>query len=419
MSARVCMVVKNQLWNDARVKKEASSLAGAGHRVTIVCRPEEGAPGRECRDGVSIIRVPASGGLKSRVRRVLDGASKQDGILARARRHPLKTALGGLFHSCIYQRRLLAAALGARADVYHAHDLDTLAVCWAAAKLRRAGLVYDSHELWLESARHLYETEQPFRFLERATEKLLAPRAHGVIAVTPGRARVMERMYPSMKKPLVVPNHPFPEALPERDPVIRKALGAEGDHTFLVLYQGVVSRHRGLDKLVRAVLLLGESPVRVAILGHDASGGGIRRMAEEAGVLSRLTLHPPVPSEELPRYTASADAGLILFRRDCMNHILSLPNKLFEYMMASIPVIACDLPETGEVLSAHDCGLTVDAEDPAAIARAMEELASDRERAAAAGLRGRAAALKNYTWDRAERTLLELYFRLSPAEARV
>lgn len=408
MSLKICMIVKNQLWNDARVKKEARTLAGAGHTVTIISLPEPGAPEREDWDGIRIVRVPRSGRLKESVRRVLDSAERKRGFTGRIRGNPVKQALGNLFHSILYQRRLLREALATKADVFHAHDLDTLAVCATAAVIRGAKLVYDSHELWLGSTRHLEETGWLFRTLERAAEKLIAPRAHAVISVTAGREEVMKGMYRGLKSWLV-PNYPPVIPPGRRDPDIRALLGARSEKCFLFIYQGILCRHRGLEQLIEASALLGDSPVHIAVVGHDASRGAIEAYAREKGGAGRMTFHPPVPSEELHRYTASADGGLLLFQGSCPNHILSQPNKLFEYMMASLPILACDLPEITSVISRHSCGITTDAASPEAIARGMIEMASDPEAAGAMGERGRAAALEHYTWDRSSEILLSLY----------
>jgi len=412
---KVCMIVKNQLWNDARVKKEALTLAGAGHEVTIISLPEPGAPEREDWNGIRIVRVPRSGKLKESVRRALDSAEGKRGFLGRVRSNPVKQTLGNLFHSILYQRRLLGEALATGARVFHAHDLDTLAVCATAAVMRRAKLVYDSHELWLGSTRHLEETGWLFRTLERTAERLIAPRAHAVISVTPGREKAMKEMYPGLRS-WVVPNYPPVIAPAGRDAGIRALLGAPSEEFFLFLYQGVLCSHRGLEQLIEASALLGETRVHIAVVGHDASRGAIGAYAREKGGAGRITFHPPVPSEELHRYTAAADAGLLLFQGSCPNHVLSLPNKLFEYMMGSLPILACDLPEITAVISRHSCGITIDASSPEAIARGMIAMASDAAAARAMGERGRGAALRHYTWDSSSEVLLALYGRLGPGE---
>jgi glycosyltransferase involved in cell wall biosynthesis len=410
----VCMIVKNQLWNDARVKKEARTLFHMGLHVTIIAYPEEGFPEREDWDGISVLRVPRSGSLKAVFRRVLDGAeSDRRGFRARLvsaiRRNPVKKFLGQLFHSLLHQSRLLRHAMATGAEVYHAHDLDTLPVCAAAAFLTSGKLVYDSHELWLESRKHLMETSRPFMVLERFAESFIAPLADAVIAVTPGRAEVMKEMYPDMPPPVLVANYPtlLPEKL--RSGEVRRSLGVCAEPKFLFLYQGILGLHRGLEELMEAAVLLRGLPLHIGFVGHDRSGGAIPCYARERDIGDMITFHPPVPSEQLPDITASAECGLLLFQGSCLNHTYSLPNKLFEYMMAGLPILGCDLPEISRVIERHRCGILVDASDPASIADGMRRMAADPEQAAAMGRRGYEAARENYTWDRSATALHGLY----------
>ncbi|MBN2587006.1 MAG: glycosyltransferase family 4 protein [Candidatus Fermentibacteraceae bacterium] len=412
--ADVCMIVKNQLWNDARVKKEACTLSEMGLLVTIIAYPEEGCPEREDWDGIEVLRVPRSGSLKAVFRKVLNSAESEKkgfrtGFVSALRRNPLKKFLGQLFHSLLHQSRLLRHALATGAGVFHAHDLDTLPVCAAAAFLTSGKLVYDSHELWLESRRHLMETSRPFMALERLTESFIAPLADAVIAVTPGRAEVMREMYPGMPPPVLVANYPHLLREKPRSDEVRRSLGVWEGPKFLFLYQGILGLHRGLEELMDAAVMLRGLPIHIGFVGHDRSGGVIPCYARERDAGDMMTFHPPVPSEELPEITAAADCGLLLFQGSCLNHTYSLPNKLFEYMMAGLPVLGCDLPEISRVIESHRCGILVDASDPGSIADGMSRMASDPEQAAAMGRRGYEAARENYTWDRSAQALHSLY----------
>lgn len=415
--ADVCMIVKNQLWNDARVKKEAQTLSDMGLGVTIISQPEDDSPDSEVWNGIRVLRVPVSGGFKASLRKMLDSSGSSDkkdmeGFVSAMRRNTVKRFIGDFLHSTLYQVRLLHHALGTGARVYHAHDLDTLAVCAAAAWITGGKFIYDAHELWLESNRHLLETSRPFMKLETFTESFLAPLADAVIAVTPGRANVMREMYPTLTGPDLVPNYPPLAPAAPRLQEVRRKLGVRSDPCFLFLYQGILGLHRGLEQLVDASVMLRDLPIHVAFVGHDRSGGAVKRYAEKRNVEDMVTFHPPVPSEELPRITGSADSGLVLFQGSCLNHALSLPNKLFEYMMAGLPVIACDLPEIASVINKHDCGVLVDASDPASIADAMRRTALDPAEAKARGVRGYEAARTFYTWNKSAEALKELYSRV-------
>lgn len=417
---KVCMVVKNQLWNDARVKKEALALSGAGYRVTVVAKPEAGHRPREVWRGVTVLRPPKDSPAREALREKVVGASAVDDESLRARliralRHSrLRRRLTDVKRGVPWELRLLASALSARADVYHAHDLDALLVGALAAGALGARLVYDAHELWLESSRYMISTPPLDRLRYRLTERLLLPRADAVIAVTPSRGRAMRRMYPdAIRRVAIVENStPRLKTLPApRD--LRRRLGIP-EGAFVALYQGIICPERGLEQLLEAAGRLRESGAYVAIVGHDAWQGTLRRMAGDMGVDDIVRFHPPVPSEELPALTVAADAGLILFRNTCLNHYYSLPNKLYEYMMAGIPIVASDFPEMGRIIGDVGCGLLVDPESPAEIARAIGGLAEmDPAERGAMGRLGRTAALDRHNWEVQRRRLLDLYGNLT------
>lgn len=408
------MLVRNELWNDARVKKEAKSLLAAGWRVSIVCRQEPGAPAVEDWNGIRVVRPRYRSALTESLRRKADSSGGR-GLLARlsrvVRRNRVRRFVSDAFRNTMYDLRLLLSLLREKACVYHANDLDTLLVCRLAATVRGARLVYDSHELWLGSARYLRETGRLGRLRDRLTERLLVGGSDAVIAVTPGRGAEMRRMYPWMRPPLIVENCPEITSRAAKTGALRSLLGV-GRDTPVFLYQGIIAFERGLEQLVEAARLLAGERMVLVVMGHDVTGGRIAGMAADPALEGVLRVLPPVRSEDLPAYTSDADAGLILFRNTCLNHYYSLPNKLYEYMMAGIPIIASDLPEIARVLKEGDFGLLIDPEDPGAIADAVRRVASDASWRAAAGARARAAALERYNWGEQEKVLVAAYDRL-------
>jgi glycosyltransferase involved in cell wall biosynthesis len=127
------------------------------------------------------------------------------------------------------------------------------------------------------------------------------------------------------------------------------------------------------------------------------------------GIGNRIVFLPPVPSEELPEITVDADMGFILFRNTCLNHYYSLPNKLYEYMMAGVPVISSDFPELRQVISRTGCGITVDPESPESICSAVEKIVQNIEEGRKMGTSGRSAALSHYNWIPQKAKLINLY----------
>jgi len=115
-----------------------------------------------------------------------------------------------------------------------------------------------------------------------------------------------------------------------------------------------------------------------------------------------------VPLEELPLYTASADVGLCLIENLGYSYYLSLPNKLFQYIMAGVPVLASDFPEIGRIVRETGVGLPVDPSDPEDVADKARRLLED------GGLRRRCSenarrAAEVYNWEVEKVKLYEIY----------
>lgn len=120
--------------------------------------------------------------------------------------------------------------------------------------------------------------------------------------------------------------------------------------------------------------------VENCVLVFLGSGPLVDEMLAEAAKLSiadRVFVLPAVPVSELPEWTASADIGLCLIEPLGESYRLSLPNKLFEYLAAGLPVVGCDLPEIGAVLRSTQAGIAVDPSGSAATIEALRRLVSD------------------------------------------
>jgi glycosyltransferase involved in cell wall biosynthesis len=164
---------------------------------------------------------------------------------------------------------------------------------------------------------------------------------------------------------------------------------------------------RGLEQLVDAaatfdgadLVLLGSGPLEAALV----------RRARDAGSAERVHLLAPVPSDEVVDYAASADVGVSPIVPSCLNYRYSLPNKLFQYMAAGVPVVASDFPQVREVVEGSGSGVVVDTTRPELIASAVNRILADPEEARAMGERGRAAVDERYNWSTAAETLLSVY----------
>jgi glycosyltransferase involved in cell wall biosynthesis len=370
----VCMLLHKSVAYDTRVLREANALVGGGHEVTVVHLPPPGSDGEL--EGLPFELKAAT--------------------LPRGRRrlpHAVRLAAEAA--------RLAQRGASARPDAVHAHDAAMLLPGLLAARRSGAKLVYDSHEL---------ATGVPYRgrswaAVVTAIERLGAPRADGVITVSDGIAAELKRRYRLARAPTVVrnvPDLPPPGARPAPD--LREQL-AIGDSP-LVLHQGALAAGRGGETLLRAVAML--DGVHLLFLGATGPyAERLRASAAAAGIAARTHMLPPVPPEGLLSYTAQADVGVSLLEDDCDNHRMALPNKLFEYVAAGLPVVVADLPEAATLVRERGIGWCADPADPESVASALRSALAAR---GDAGLRRRlAAARRDLRWEPESRRLLDLY----------
>jgi glycosyltransferase involved in cell wall biosynthesis len=314
---------------------------------------------------------------------------------------PLKAVRGRAL-----DRRFLEAGLATGAQVWHCHDLNTLAI-GVRAKRARPGtrLVYDSHELATERSR----MTRWGRWRAGRQERRGLPHTDERIWTTRTRAEYIVRRY----------GIPFPTLIhnvPERMEVkqgwdLRERLGIPADRRIL-LYQGSIQEFRGVEESIDAVTLL-ERCVLV-VIGYGYHRPALEEMVRRRGLQDRVYFFGPIPNDELLYYTASADVGLCVIRGQSLSYRWSMPNKLFEYMMAGIPIVASDFEEMGRVVREEGVGTVCDPDDPQSIAAAVRAIVDDP----AAEAHFRAAtrvAIGKYNWDEEEKKLLALYRRLEPA----
>jgi glycosyltransferase involved in cell wall biosynthesis len=405
MLVHIAMLLHKSVEFDSRVRREASALAEAGHRVTVL----ELAP----------VAPSASGGVAR-----LDGFERRSCLPPAWMRRRLP------FH--LYRLAFLAWFVGGvarlRPDVVHAHDAAMLLPGVVGAKVSGALLVYDSHEL----ATSVPYRERAWAWFVATIERLVVPRCAGVITVSDGIAERLRQRYRLRDRPTVVRNvtalRPLaqdravspsgdrdrPESQDGRG--LRARIGATAE-TPLVLHQGAPAPDRGCESLIAAV---GHLPgVHLAFLGDAEPGydAVLRRVARAHAVQDRVSFLPSVPLEQLLAQTAQADVGVTLLQDTCENHRLALPNKLFEYIAARVPVVASALPETRNLVERHGVGWCVPPGDQTALADTLSlALSRRRDPALYARLADAAAEL---SWERESTRLIGLYEQLAARRAAV
>jgi glycogen(starch) synthase len=374
------MLVATDVAGDARVVREARTLAAAGHEVTVIGRdvpagyvPPEG------------VTVESAGG-----RSTLSAAADR----MRGRRLPphLRVARWALlprhrrqaFGSWARAARQVAGRH--KADVVHAHDFTALPVGASIAQEQGARLVYDTHEFWPGRARLHRPTPLEDRHDGR-TEARLGAQADAVLTVGAGVARLLRERYGW--EDVVVVRNSF-----EGGPASDVPLPAE---PVAAVYAGRIAPFRDLETVAAAAPRL--APLTVLAVG-PADPAYLARLPRD-----RIEVREPLPVDDVDGVLRGSGVALVTLSARWANHLVALPNKLFHAVRAGVPVVATDHEEMRAVVTEHGIGALYPAGDVAALAGAVHEVVDRYADLVAAVERARPAL----SWEHDARTLLEVY----------
>jgi len=364
---RICIIQYNASRFLTRVDRSARTLSEAGFDVVLVAVDDGNVPAFEAREGYEVKRV----GLKSR-----------------AWPHWTRPAR---WLEAVW--RTYAAASREDADVYNPRDIYPMLVAQLAAWRRKSAVVTDSDEL------NLYRNwpwtrSWWWKVLAKPYEGFFLRRAVANITSDEGRADVLVAEY-GIGRPAVVRNVPDISEPPVPDLRWRECALQGQDR--LLLYTGGLVANRGLVELVDA---LEELPgYALAFVGHGHLASRVSERIVERDLSRRAKVYDPVPFAELMRITASADAMVIPIVGTCLSYVYAAPNKLFEAMVAGVPVVASDLPDMARVVREERVGtLIADPTDPHSIAHAIRLLFEGPEDPREIGARAQRAALARHTW---------------------
>ncbi len=365
---KVIVTVSNDLTTDNRVDKVCRSLQSLGWDVLLI--------GRLLPDSLPLKRSYS------------------------IHRMNLLFKKGALFYA-EYNFRLFWYLLFKKTDIFHSNDLDTLLATGLAAKLKGKKLVYDSHEYFMGTP------EIQDRALVKNTwqriEKWFFHQPVAVFTVNNSIAGLFEKDYG--RKLGVMRN--IPEAQQAITPKTRTELGLPEDKFILVLQGSGINLDRGSEEMLQALSYLDDSFLWV-IVGNGDVVPLLKRLSVEKGLEKRILFLPKMPYAEMMQYTRAADLGLTLDKPTNINYLYSLPNKIFDYIRAGIPVFASNLPEVANIIHTYKVGFVFDKHDPVLIAQQLREIKTNKEAWQTAKDNTAPAALE-LSWEQEVRPLLEVY----------
>jgi glycosyltransferase involved in cell wall biosynthesis len=361
----IIVSVSNDLSFDQRVHKVCTSLHNAGYNILLV--------GRIRKKSVPLERV-------YRIRRFKYIPER------------------GVFFYAVFNIRLFIFLMFKKVDVLHANDLDTLLANWMAKLFRRKHLVYDTHEYFTGVPE--IQNKPIVKKTWTAIEKMIFPKLNYVFTVNDSIANLYEKEYGIKIKVL----RNFPVATPLIKSKSKRELGLPNDKKIVILQGGGINVDRGSEELLEAIALSDE--LFLCIVGDGDVIEVLKKRSCEKDLKDKLMFTGLLPYNEMMQYTMNANVGVSLDKDTNINHKFSLPNKIFDYLKAGIPVVVSDLKEVATIVKQYKIGKVIPNHLPKSILNSILEVIENTS------LYEIQAAQKKLIWKNEEPVLLALYEEL-------
>jgi glycosyltransferase involved in cell wall biosynthesis len=332
--------VSNDLVTDNRVKRTCLLLTELGYQVVLV--------GRLRKNSLPI-----------------------DKRIYETRRLKLFFNKGSLFYAEL-NIRLFLFLLFKKADIFYSNDLDTLPANFFCSKFKsKTKLIYDTHELFTEVPE--LENRKFAKNVWLSIENYIFPKLEHVITVNQSIANIYQKKY---NKAILVARN-TPEKFLFKTKVSKFDLGLPEDK-FLIIIQGSgLNVDRGIEEAIMAMNLINQA--MLVIVGNGDVIPTAHKLVEREKLSDKVKFFGKRPYEELMQFTLNADIGLALDKPLSENYKFSLPNKLFDYIQAGIPVISSELIELKKIIDKYQLGCFVASVTPEEIAKKINFLIQNPE----------------------------------------
>lgn len=366
---KICMITTSEVFHDSRILNETKSLSKK-YKVTILAR-----------------RYPNQKNQKL----------------------PFKIKLVNFWHLPIFQLNIISsifslikAAFKEKSDIYHAHDLDGLLCAFPAALIKRKILIYDSHELW--SNTFPFANLRGIQWLLPILEKFLILKVKAGITVNVTIAKYLKARY---HKNFLALYNVINIDQPKKSPYNLRRLFPNKK---IILHLGAADEGRGMEEMIETIKYLSRDYVLVFI-GGGKTENQAKILVKKFDLEKKVYFLSAVLPNQIIDTIQQADLGLALTQKISLSYYYSLPNKIFQYIAAKIPVLGSNFPEFKKIIINNGIGEVVDPSKPKLIAKKIIEMTTQNaQKKYRKNLEG--LAKDKYNWANQEKILHQFYLEL-------
>ena len=370
---KIIVSVINDLTTDQRVDKICSSLHNLGFDVLLV--------GRKYNDSLPLNR--------------------------KYKTHRMTTFLRkGVFSYLEFSIRLFFFLVFRKKDILLSNDLDTLSPNFLVSKLQSKKIIYDSHELFLELPELINRPKK--RFIWQKIESFILPKLKNTYTVCQSIADYYNSKYKTDFK--VVRNIPqssvgsLQSSVGSFQSLTGNSKFKIQNSKFLIIYQGAINIGRGLELMIDTMQYLDDC--QFIIIGDGEITSEIKNLILEKKLSNKIFMLGKKTPSELKKITPHANLGISIEEDLGLNYRYALPNKLFDYIHANIPVLVSDLPEMKRIVLDYQVGEIIKNREPKLLAQQITNFLKQNQTILQKNLKTAALDLQ---WKNEEKVLREVF----------
>ena len=331
---RIFVSVSNDLICDNRVNKTCKSLVDYGLSVKLIGRAFKNSPNLPSRD-------------------------------YECKRLPIFFKKNAIYYAEL-NLKLFFYLLFSKQDFLWANDLDTLLANYLVAKLKRKPLIFDSHEHFTQVPEL---KNNPFaKKVWKTIEKLCIKGCDAVFTVCNPIKDYFKEEY--NKKSLVVRNIP-PKIFFKQETI------SSSKKENIIVWQGAVNIERGLEELCEAMQWI---DAKLLIMGVGDIKSDLEKKVKTLQLEDKIHFLGRLPFEEMMNKTKSAKLAISIDKATNGNYAISLPNKIFEYIACSVPVLVSPLQEIKLIVEKYKTGEFLFSYNPQELAKQITNLLNDERK---------------------------------------